>query len=473
MKSVRINFLYNVGYQVLALALPLITMPYISRVLGKEGIGIYSYNYAIANYFVLFIMLGLNNYGSRTIASSRDNKNLVSKNFINIYAMQIICGFIFISIYLIYCIFISKNTILSLIFLLYVLSAIFDINWFFFGLEEFKLTVTRNTLIKLVSTILIFILVKSKDDIYFYCFIMVGSILVSQIALWPFLKGKIEICKPDWEEIKNHIKPNLLLFITVLLTSLFKVMDKIMLGIMSSVDEVGLYEASEKIVNIPISLITALGTVMLPRISNMMARNDENTISYTLNSIVFAIFISSSMCFGIMAVSDEFVPIFYGQGFETCTILYLILLPSCIFLAFANVIRTQYLLPKKMDKEYIISAALGAIINVIINLLLIPKYGSIGAAIGTFAAEMIVCLYQTWAVRTGLPIKIMLKKSSILVLDGLIMFIIVRSVSFFTMNILTNLLFKIILGVIIYILLCFVEWIIYKKIYGRNYIVIN
>ena len=149
MSSIKKNFLYNSLYQILVMFIPLITMPYISRVLGAQGVGTYSYAYSIANYFVLFIMLGLNNYGNRTIARVRDNEEKLSKTFWSIYALQLFLGIIINIIYVGYSFFISSNIYISLSMFFYVLSATFDINWLFFGLEKFKLTIIRNTTIKI------------------------------------------------------------------------------------------------------------------------------------------------------------------------------------------------------------------------------------------------------------------------------------------------------------------------------------
>ena len=462
MTSIRKNFLYNSLYQILIMFIPLFTTPYLSRVLGPSGIGTYSYAYSIANYFVLFIMLGLNNYGNREIASVRDNQLELRKTFWSIYAMQFSIGIIVNIVYFIYCIRISGNLIISLSMSLFVLSACFDINWCFFGLEKFKMTVIRNAFIKIFTMISIFLFVKTSDDTIIYCLVMVIGMLISQIILWPYVFKKIKFYKPKPSEIIRHIKPNLFLFLTVIAVSLFKIMDKIMLGFLTSTEQVGFYESSEKIINIPIALVTALGTVMLPRMTNMISNNVENNNRFIFYSILFSMFFSTSMCFGIMAISQEFVPIFYGNGYEICVSLFIILLPSCIFLAFANVVRTQYILPHQLDSIYVVSAFLGAGINLFINFLLIPKYEAIGASIGTLLAEMTVCFYQCYKVRKFIPIKTYASKSIPFILSGLLMFIIVFNVNLDLSNMYFILLMKIFLGVIIYFIILSIQYFLYK-----------
>ena len=147
--SAKKNFIYSSIYQVLVLVLPLITTPYVSRIFGAENLGVYSYTNTIAQYFVIFAMLGLNNYGNRAVAMARDNQDELDAVFSEIYTMQVVTGILSLVLYLVYALIIAREyKVYSMILTLYVLSAVFDINWLFFGLEKFKLTVTRNSIIK-------------------------------------------------------------------------------------------------------------------------------------------------------------------------------------------------------------------------------------------------------------------------------------------------------------------------------------
>ena len=257
-QSIKKNFLYNAFYNILVLILPIITAPYISRVMGAEKIGVYSYSYSIVSYFGLFILLGLSNYGNRTVASVRENREKLSKTFCAIYGMQIIMGLLVILLYLIYIIYFSSNKTMAIIQLIYLLSVTLDINWFFFGLEQFKLTVTRNTIIKIITMILIFTFVNNKNDIYIYAIIMQIGPLTGQLILWRFLKKYIDISIPCISDIKKHIKPNIVLFIPVIALSLYTIMDKVMLGLLSNMIEVGYYENANKLTTIPTMAITSL-----------------------------------------------------------------------------------------------------------------------------------------------------------------------------------------------------------------------
>lgn len=464
MASIKKNFLYNAFYNVLVLILPLITAPYISRIMGAERIGIYSYSYSIASYFGLFILMGLSNYGNRTIAAVRDDKKKLSKTFWSIYVMQISMALIVIFVYIGYVNYIASNKLMALIQLIYIISVALDINWFFFGMEQFKLTVTRNTIIKFLNVILIFLLVKDQNDLYLYGFVMVIGPLLSQLFLWGFLRKYISFAKVSINDVIRHIKPNLVLFIPVIAISIYTIMDRVMLGAMSTMTEVGYYENSNKLTAIPAMAITSLGTVMLPRMSNMIANGKKSeAMKYIQKSLIISVILSSSMAFGLSAVSKEFVPIFYGSGFEKCASVISILVLSSIFMSWANVIRTQYLIPNHQDKIYIVSVFLGAFVNVIINLLLIPLMQALGAAVGTLFAELSVCVYQTYKVRNEIKVWRYLKQSIPLLLSAIVMYLVVINVPFISSNLIT-LIVKIVTGGIIYLIL----FLIYFRFSLRN-----
>lgn len=455
MNTIKKSFVYNAIYQLLAIIIPLVTTPYLSRVLGETGVGNYSFHYSIAGFFVLFIMLGLNNYGNREIAKSRDEQDALREKFWGIYSFQIIMGLIVSVIYVGYIFVFSENRMLSLIMGLYVASAIFDVNWCMFGLEQFKLTTIRNIIIKLLSTVLIFIFVKTEQDVELYSIIMVGSIFLSQLSVWPYILRKIKIKKVSASMIFSHFKPNLALFLTTFAVSIYKIMDKIMLGAISGKEEVGFYESAEKIICVPIAFVSALGTVMLPRMSNLYKNGqDEKVYEIFKTSMVFSALISTILSFGIMCVSRPFVPIFYGDGFDTCRWLYLFLLPSGLFVAFANVIRTQFLIPKNYDKPYIISAFMGAITNLLFNAIFIPIFGAIGAAIGTLVAEMVVCIYQIIAAsRRGLKFKPIFRRIYPAYVSGIIMFLVTYGVSYILSEGVISLVCLVGIGAVVYIII--------------------
>lgn len=453
--SVKKNYIYSVAYQVLSFLTPIITIPHVSRVFGAEYLGIYSYTNTVAQYFVLFALLGLLNYGNRSIAMVRDDPEKLNQTFSDIFTMQILTGTLSLIAYLIYCfVFSGELQLYSLILILYVISGLFDINWLFFGLEKFRLTVTRNSVIKLATVISILVFVRSKEDLWLYTTIFSAGMLLSVLALWPYAFKEIRFVKPSLKGVMGHFKPNLIMFIPVVAISVFKYMDKIMLGGFSKT-EVGYYENVEKIFTVAMGFITAFGTVMLPRMSNIAAKGNVEVAEKTIRSSMrFVIGLAFAMTFGIAAVSKEFVHVYFGEGFDPCVLIMISLTPTIAFQSWANVIRTQYLIPFHHDKAYVISVIIGAVINFSLNYLLIPAYGAIGAVIGTVAAEICVAVYQTIESRKELNILKYIIEGLPFMLFGFIMYIVVRMINRIdiTSDVL-KLIMEIVVGAFVYLVL--------------------
>lgn len=454
--SIIRNFIYNSLYQIISVITPLITSPYISRKLGAEPLGIYGYTYAVANYFLIFAMLGVKNYGNRSIARVRDNRRECSKIFCSIYVFQLISSGIFVTGYVIYLmLFHISNMRIALIQGLLVMSAMLDITWLFFGLELFKTTTIRNISVKLLSVAAILLFVKLPEDLWIYTVIMAGGTLLSQLVMWPFVPKYIDWHRPSWNSVIQHFRPNCVLFIPVIATNLYKYMDKIMLGNMSTMMFLGYYENAERLVQIPNSLVTALGTVMLPRMSNMVKKGQNNIYFVMIQkSMVFAVFMSAAFSFGIMTVSKAFVPFFFGEEFIPVIGLLYILCPIMIFISWADVIRTQYLLPNSLDKSFLVSVLTGAGVNLVINALLIPQMKAQGAAIGTLFAEATVCLLQTFFVVRKLPVAKYFVQCMPFVVIGFVMWYFVHDL--YMNNIVTTIIVQILLGGGMYLTLSYI-----------------
>lgn len=401
------NYIYNLTYQILIIIIPIILLPYLAKTIGVNGTGIYSYTNTIANYFVLLGMLGLKNYGIRVIAKNRENRKQLSKEFCSLYTMQVITCIVSILIYLILTVLIfNEYKDIFIIQAIYVLSTFLDITWFYSGMENFKTIVIKNTIIKVLTILMILLFVKKPDDVWKYSLIMSLSFLIGNGSLWIKIKKYIDYYKPTKKDIIVHVKPNLKLFISVIAISIYKMMDKVMIKILADTMQVGYYEYAEKINYFQILITTALGTVMLPKMSFLTTKKKQeeyNDIIY--KSLKTTMFLSLGLCFGIIALSDEFVQIYLGNGFDVTAQTLKVLALSGIFVSAANIIRTLYILPKEKDNIYIYSVILGAILNVILNALLITQYGAEGAAIATVIAEISVFLYQILKIRNEINIK--------------------------------------------------------------------
>ena len=452
MPSLRRNIVYQFLYELLIVFIPLFTIPYVSRVLGAENIGLFSYTYAVANYFVLFANLGIKNYGSRTIAMVRNNKEELNRNFSEILSIHIIFSIIVIFVYLVLLFFfVEDNLVIFLIQSIYIFAAVFDINWFFFGIEKFKLTVGRNTLVKILSVVLVFVFVKTREDLWIYALILALSTFVGQSIVWFALNKYASWSKPSWFDIKQHIRPLFMLFLPILALSVYKYMDKIMLGFICSNVQVGFYENAEKIINVPMSLIMAFGVVLMPRIANMVAGRDKGEVVKLINISMEAIMLLAiAISFGLAGISFVLAPVFFGYEFEECGILIMGLAVTVPFMAFANVIRTQYLIPYKKDRIFVVSLFLGAAINLIANIILIPYMAARGAVVGTIVAEIVVCIYQSYSVRKSLSIKNYMLKFVPFVVVGIVMFIVVFQIGEIMDADIFTLIFQLVTGIFIY-----------------------
>lgn len=453
MSSLKKNLAYNVAYQILVIILPLITAPYVSRVLGADGLGTYSYIFSIVTYFGLFGMLGIANHGNRSVALVRDNRQKVSEAFSNTYIIQLCTTVIALLLYFlfIYCWFSGDKTI-AYIESIIVLSYVLDITWFFFGLEQFAVTVTRNAIIKIATVVAIFIFVRSREDLWIYALIMSCGMLFSQIYLWLRIRKYADFCKPSWSQVKSNIKPVLMLFIPAIAYSIYKLLDKVMLGAMSSMSQVGLFDNAEKIINIPSSLITAFGTVMMPRITVLLGTGDEHRISY-LNKISVRYFtlLVVGAAFGLAGICNVLAPVYFGSEFVGSAPIIAGLGFSLIFVTWANVIRTQYLIPNKLDKPYVISSVIGALANLAVNIILIPKFAGIGAMIGTIIAEFTVFFVQLILVRRSFPMPQYLQPVLFLFPIGMIMFAVVYWIGVYMGNTIITLIIQILVGGFLYL----------------------
>lgn len=456
MVSENKNFLMNVAYQLLSYVFPLVTVSYVSQCLGVTNIGTYSYTYSTVYLFMLLGMLGINNYGNREIARVRDDKQACSFIFFSIYKLQLLTVGLASIGYVIYiqCI-VSEYEKLFWLQAIYLFSACLDVNWFYFGLEKFKLTITRNCIIKVASLILILFFVRTEADLAQYTVIMAGSTFLSQLYLILILHRYIVNVHTTLHDSLHHLRGCCILFIPVLAFGIYRVMDKTMLGAMATVTELGYYENAERLINIPISVINALGTVMLPRMAYLFEHKaSENSKKTIYASMKLALLLASVMATGLYLIADDVSVVLFGEQFLKSGSIMQILSVTILASAWANVIRTQYLIPMRMDRIYVTSTVGGAIVNLILNALLIGRYGAYGACIGTVAAEYFVMLYQTICVRKELDI---FKYAKLLVEDlvsaGIIMGIASCVGRFFTTavnRLIVNILVAVLLFIVLY-----------------------
>lgn len=451
-KSIAKNFLYNLMLQIVTLFMPLITVPYVSRILGKEGIGVYSYTLSIVQYFIILGTLGISMYGNRQIAYVRDDKEKMSKTFWSITFLKVITTSIALVIYIISFGFNKQYGFIYLIQSINIIAATIDISWLYMGLEDFKKTVTRNLIVKVICVISIFIFVKNYNDLYKYVLINAFMSLFGNLVMWMYVPKVVLRVKIKLNDIKLHIIPALQLFIPQIAIQIYAVLDKTMLGVLASTGEVGLYEQSQKIVKLVLGLVTSLGVVMLPRMSNTFANGDKKKMNEYLNTSLQGVaYVSIPMAVGLASISKEFVPWFFGPGFESVSYLMIILTPILFLIAMSNVLGTQYLLPSNKTKEFTLSVTVGAIINVVLNFILIPKFKAVGSCISTVIAEFGVTIIQYMCLKDSIKIKKIFRSVCKYIIASIFMFIGVRFIGLYMGAKMITTLMQGIIGVVIYV----------------------
>ena len=425
------NFLYNVSYQLLVIILPLITVPYVSNILGAEGIGNYAFTYANMQYFVIFGMVGISLYGTRQIAYVRENKENLKNTFYSIYTLQLITTTISFVLYLIFTLVFNNGDYkwLYIVQGINIIASMADISWLFMGLEQFKKTVVRNTIVKLVSLASIFIFVKSSNDTVIYTLILALSALIGNLTFWFYVAKAIGFKSIKISGLNLHLKASLALFIPQIAIQIYVLLDRTMLGTITDTIQVGFYENSQKIVKIVLTLVTAIGTVMMPKIANTVASGDMKKVKYYIkNSFFFVSALSIPLMFGLMGVAPELSPWFFGNNFVG--IEKLIVISSLIILAisWSNVLGMQLLVPLNKTKEFTISVTSGAIINFILNLVLIKRVGATGACISTIIAEFTVTSVQFYLIKDFIKAKELIKPVLLFIPTATVMYIFVRIV---------------------------------------------
>lgn len=393
--SIRKNYLYNSSYQILLIIAPLITTPYVSRVLGGDGIGIYSYVNSIVTYFVLFGNIGMATYGEIEISKVRDNAETVSKLFTELILTRGLTLGISLLLYTLVIFFHRADPGIYTIFALNLIAAIFDITWFYQGMEDFGRIVKRNFCIKLASIVLIFCCVKTKDDLYKYALILQGSMVLGNMSLWIYLKQYSIRIKLKAFSMKRHLKESIIYFIPTIAISIYTVLDKTMIGIITkSPFENGYYEQAYKIQTISITIITAMNTVMQPRMAFLFAKQQVEEIKERLNqSAKFTLFLAIPMTLGLYGISESLVPWFLGTGFEKVTVLLKIFSLLIIIIGISNFIGFQYLVPGGLRSKNNKALCLGAGVNFILNLFLIPRFSAVGAALASVFAELVITCF--------------------------------------------------------------------------------
>lgn len=335
---------------------------------------------------------------------------------------------------------------------IYVLADFIDISWFYMGLEDFKRTVIRNTLVKIISTILIFAMVRTPDDLIIYILILSLSTLFADLTLWPPLKNLIIPVKFKFLNPWKHIVPIMVLFIPQIATQLYVQLNKTMLGIMDSTNASGFYQYSDNLIRMVLTIVTSVGTVMLPHVANNFSKGLIDKVNNLLyKSFDFVSLLAFPLSLGIAGISIKLAPLFYGKGFEQVGKAMFIESPIIIMIAWSNTLGTQYLIPTNKVKDYTNAVSLGAITNIVINIPLIHIWGLYGAMLSTTISETVVMLYEILKIGKQIRYKKLFANCFKYLLASSVMFGVVFYFNATLQMSFLSIIFEILIGIIVYL----------------------
>lgn len=465
MKVIR-NYLYNVGYQVLAIIVPLITSAYVSRVLRPEGVGANAFTNSIIQYFILFASMGIGYYGNRQIAYVRDNRPKMAKTFWEIQIVKTIMTLVSIIAFEIFLIFYTRQFDYMLAQSLNLIAVAFDISWFYEGIENFKVTVLKNSFVKIMSMIAIFVFIKGPSDVTLYIVVLALSTLLGNLTLWPNIYRDLPKVKIGSLNPWIHFLPMAELFIPQIATQIYVQLNRTMLGVMVNETASGYYQYSDSLVKLILALVTATGTVMLPHVANAVSRGNMEQVNKMLyKSFDFVSAVAYPMMFGLAAISLTLAPKYYGPGYGAVGPAMMIESIVILMIAWSNVLGVQYLLPIHHQKQFTISVTVGALINIVLNFPLIKIWGLNGAMWATVLSEIGVMLYQLWAVKRLLNFRDLFFDSWKYLISSLVMFSIVFFMNRRLKSSWLMMIFEIFVGAGIYLfLICIMKAPIIKQI---------
>ena len=462
--STKKNAAYNVAYRVFSILLPLVTAPYLDRTVGPAGVGLYTGAWTMSEIFCMVGMLGLADYGVRAIAQVRDDREKLDRTFSGIWQMQLLVASISLLFWFGYVFLVAgEEKTIALHLTMMSVSCLFSFEWCLMGLDQFRSIALRNTFVKIAAAVSAFIFVKSTDDLWIYGFVWSLATLLGNLSCALVLKGKVSYHRVSMAETLKHLRPCAILFISVAAVSVYRKMDKAMVYNIAGKEQNGFYENAEKIIYCLSGFISAIGTVMMSKVSHMQEKGETEKIARNIDrSMNLVLCMVSAMAFGVAAVADRFAPLFYKNSGYSGTLM----VPlgfTLIMIGFANVIRTQVVLPQKRDHIFVKSVCCGAVVNLVVNACLIPSMKSMGAVIGTLAAEMTVPVVQYLILRKELPYRRFLGYAGMYAVIGGIMLVCVRLVSrlvparnWISLGVMT------LTGIAVYVILCVGWWKIRK-----------
>ena len=402
-KSIKINFIMNVLLSLSSIIFPLITFPYVSRILLPEGTGKVSFATSVVAYFMMLSQLGIPMYGIRACAKVRDDRaelSIVVHELLLINLVMSVASYILLGV----CVFMipklyAEKTLICIISLTIVLNAL-GMEWLYKALEQYTYITLRSLVFKVVGILAMFVLVHQKSDYVIYGGISIFAASASNILNFLHAHQYIDMCPQRTYAIKKHLKPIMVFFAMSCATIIYTNLDTVMLGLMTTDTDVGYYNAAVKIKGILVGIVTSLGAVMLPRLSYYIEQDKRGEFErLTKKAMNFVVLIATPMMIYFMGFAKEGIFLLSGEAYAGSIIPMQIIMPTLLLIGMTNVMGIQILVPLGKEKLVLYSEIAGAVVDLVVNAVLIPQYASTGAAIGTLLAELVVWIVQLHAIK--------------------------------------------------------------------------
>lgn len=447
------NFIFYIGYQVLIYLIPFIVSPFLTRTLKEDSLGIFTFSNSIAIYFVLLANLGIARYGQREISNAKENKKDI---FWSLFFNHMVFSFIALGAFtvLLFTVFRDQINVYSFC-LLYILSALFDISWLFYGRENFRLVTVVNGIFAIIKMILIFLLIRSESDLFIYQILYYGAFLLSNITI--FIIALKHVGRPtfDVKMCAKHIKPLLYFSLITLAVTLYTVFDKTIIGIFLEKSEVAFYEYADKIIAIPKMLLLTTGAVLFPKMCSLQSSGEEKRISEIhIASLFFSIGIGIGAIFGLIALGRPVVTYYYGENFVKSGEYIVYMAPLVLLITLGDIFRTQFIIPQKKDSVFLLSVSINAVVNIILSLALVNVLGVLGVIIGSISAELTGCVFQMIYCRKYTNFKKIFEYFLVFITCGFLMLAIVKGLeSVLTIGGVAKIIVLFVTGLIIYMIM--------------------
>lgn len=452
--TVSKNYFYNLIYQVVSILAQVITLPYLTRIIGEDGIGIQSYTNSIVSLLMVFAVLGIDWYGQWEIAKEKDRKKRCSEIFWELCILKFFSFLILSPGFLIIIFADKKYAVYYLALLILYFGTMLDISWFYKGLEDFKRVSLRNCFVKIAGIILIFLFVKEKEDTLKYIVILSCSTLFANLTMWAGVEKMLTKVSYRDLQIRRHIKYVVQYFIPTFASSVYLLLDKAMIGVITKDDyQNGFYEQAVQVINMIKTVVLSYNMIMISRMTVLYKSKSSSQIRKALDkSCSFISFVSWPMCFGLLSVAPEFVRAYYNtMAMDVVNILY-IFSPVILFVGISNMLESHIITPLNMRRKGNIAVVAGAVSNFIMNMILIPYFHAVGAAIASVLAELIITVIYIAYSNTYYAFKNIFKNSYKKCTASVFMFFLLGLLMKNSKSDIVSLIIKISLGVVLYVL---------------------